>query len=482
MKLYPHQRQAVDIFNTEVAKSPQLKGRFVLPTGAGKTFIQATILGNRLQTGINNIHLVLAPRIVLLNQLMTEYHEGVRNFANTDFRGIAFHSGDVDEEAQESLSWIERSTTNPEMVQEELERAIRHDQDLVVFSTYHSMAKLTNFEFDTLIADECQFLVAENYNESLREMHSDVQLFFTATERHTSSYHGRGLNNTDLFGQRLMYISPAELINKGIIVAPKLHVLDARSDDSDNSTIDIVIQSGLAQHNLASLLGKSKILFAMKGTDQVKTIEDRIDRIATAFPNHDIFSITSRNGSRINNIEVERTAFLSQLKTCENALIFHYDILAEGIDVSGITGVVLMRTLKQAKLLQTIGRAVRVYRPNKDLKPFAWITIPVINNSEDDKEWVYRFCRTMVENTGYGLDLSFEPVIETNDKNYHLGDDDGLPDDYQEPQLNNGLTFLEDVQHRLDVEFGETLFERYTEDDAFDMTMFELGVQYDTQI
>ena len=83
-------------------------------------------------------------------------------------------------------------------------------------------------------------------------------------------------------------------------------------------------------------------------------------------------------------------------------MIFHYDILSEGIDVDGITGVFLMRNLGLAKLLQTIGRAIRVYKPNPEIKKQAWISVAVLNGDEDDKERV-KFFINAIRNSGFDI-------------------------------------------------------------------------------
>ena len=82
-------------------------------------------------------------------------------------------------------------------------------------------------------------------------------------------------------------------------------------------------------------------------------------------------------------------------------IVLHYDILAEGIDVSGFSGIMPLRTLSKSKFLQTYGRAARPNVEdrkkvdNKEIKvndlvsmnkPYAYIMIPsVYNGNEDDK-------------------------------------------------------------------------------------------------
>ena len=428
-------------------------GRVVMPTGSGKTFVEAALIDwQREHNAGTRIHLVLAPRILLANQLIGEY----RKFSGIVYRAIAFHSGSLEPDYDMGIRWKEQATTQVSAVITAWENAVGQGQDLVVFSTYHSADKLLDIQFDTMIADESQYCVSEGFFSVVQALQARVKLFFTATEKHTASDRGRGLNNVDVYGERLYYISPAELINRDLIVPPRLHVMYGETRDESKSIVSEVIEIARAQDQITRPeLGFSKILFAMKGTDDVKTVEDNIARIRSEFPDHDVFTITSRNGARINNQRVDRElVFLPSLTTSKNCLIFHYDILSEGIDVDGITGVVLMRNMGLAKLLQTIGRAVRVYKPNPGAKRWALISVSVINGDEDDKENVKYYIQA-IRNGGY--DISAESVVETGTPR-HMGDDESVDDAYGKTRNNFASLFLTEIIHEIESqEFWEDI-------------------------
>jgi superfamily II DNA or RNA helicase len=186
----------------------------------------------------------------------------------------------------------------------------------------------------------------------------------------------------------------------------------------------------------------------MKGTDDVKTIIDNLSTIKAEMPSHDIFTITSKNGAMINGKKVTRNQFLQDLKEGKehNALIFHYDILSEGIDVDGITGVCLMRNLGLAKLLQTIGRAVRIYKPAPELKKQAWISVAVLNGDEDDKERVKYFVNA-IRNGGH--DISKEDIVITG-RERHTSDEEGVEDAYTKTKNNFSNLFITEVFHEIE--------------------------------
>ena len=442
--LKTHQQRCLDKIESSIAKGRgELTGRIVIPTGGGKTFIEAFAIGHQMKKrGRKRIHLVLVPRIILAKQLMGEFRKAL----GYDFRAMAFHSGHHEPE-DERISWKEFNTTNPTILSEYYYTAKKAKQDLIVFSTYHSCGRLEGIEFDTLIADESQYCVAENFGSNVQQVSAKVKLFFTATEKFTASKKGRGLNNESTFGKRLFYISPEKLISKGIIIPPRLHIMYGETINEEASMVHQVLELGREQDKLTRpSLGFSKILFAMNGTGDVKTIEDNIKKLKTELPVHDVFTITSKTGAKINGVKIRREDFLERLATCENALIFHYDILSEGIDIDGITGVALMRNLGLAKLLQTIGRAVRPYKADPSKKPQAWISIPVINGNEDDKARVK-------EIIGYmrlgGFDISKEDVIETG-KNRHQGDEEEIDDAYGKKKNNYSSLFIEGVLHEIE--------------------------------
>lgn len=446
LTLRPHQSDAFEAVKQAIKTGAgSAIGRVVMPTGAGKTFVEAAVIEYQRSNNVKTkIHLVLAPRILLTNQLIGEF----RKFSGLSYRAIAFHSGNHEPDYQAGVKWKEKATTRISDVVEAHANAIASNQDLVVFSTYHSAEKLLSFDFDTMIADESQYCVNDGFNDVVKKMNARVKLFFTATEKHTASNNGRGLNNVSIYGDRLYYIAPSTLIDLGLIVPPRLHVMYGETRDEDKSVVSEVIELAKAQIEITDPeLGFSKILFAMKGTDDVKSIEDNLAKIRTEFPNHDIFTITSKNGARINNQKVDRElVFLPALTTSTNCLIFHYDILSEGIDVDGITGVALMRNMGLAKLLQTIGRAVRVYKPNPGAKRWALISVSVLNGDEDDKENV-KYYINAIRNGGY--DISAESVVETG-KPRHMADDDNVVDAYNKSKNNFASLFITEVLHEIE--------------------------------
>jgi superfamily II DNA or RNA helicase len=458
IQLHPHQQDAYDkvVAAIKLGKG-SAKGRIVIPTGGGKTFVQAACLDyQRVNNRKTRIHLVLAPRIMLANQLIEDY----RVFSGPAYRVVAFHSGTHEPDYEkDQVKWAEKATIRYEAVAEEYTKALNKNQDLVVFSTYHSCKKLNLIEFDTIIADESQYAVGEGFHEAVKSLNGRVKLFFTATEKFTASVNGRGLNNESVYGKRLFEISPSELIKLGLIVPPRLHVMYGQANNAEDTVIDTVIQLGQEQDKLTRAeMPFSKILYAMKTTDDVKTVIDNLPKLKVAFPDHHIYTIISNAnyGPMIDGVKESRKKFMDNLRNGEhdNVLIFHYDILSEGIDIAGITGVALMREMSVTKLIQTIGRAVRTYKDDPSKKTQAWISVPVINGNQDAKDNVRKIVQT-IRNGGF--DISSETVVETGVMK-GISDGDQLDDAFGTATNNYSNLFIESVFHDIeDAEFWEDI-------------------------
>ena len=437
----PYQNTALDIIVNNDVKLQRL----VVPTGGGKTLIESVYLNKKLSFSGIKTHLILAPRIALINQLIKDY----RDIAGQGYVALAFHSG-KDERDYQQIKWQEFSTTSREKVNEEQERAKSLSKDLVIFSTYHSMKKLIDIEFDIVIADESQYLVAEDYFETWQKIKGKEKLCFTATERHTTSSHGRGLNNEAVFGECVFQVTPKELIEGGWIVPPKLHVMYGKSEDTTKTTIDQIIKLAKYQDQVTrETMPSSKILFAMKGTDDVKLVTQHIKDIKLQMPNHVIFTIVSNSkfGAMVDGVKMARGNFMKELRECDNALIFHYDILSEGIDIDGITGVAILRNMIKSKLIQTIGRSLRPFKAKPLAKPFSIVSVPVLNDNDETKSWVSDIVSQIRD---AGFEINVEEINYTGEDGPGIDDDDGLDDAFQFIKKKKAKKLLEEVFHEIE--------------------------------
>jgi superfamily II DNA or RNA helicase len=454
--LFEHVKDAI----LAVVQSQTDRGRAVIPTGGGKTAVEAHSLRLRGLSRDFKVHLILAPRIALTNQLIKEY----RGYIGHGYLAMAFHSGKTEPDFAQ-VKWEELNTTSVDVVKEQIARSQSMGKNLVIFSTYHSAWKLVDLDFGMVIADESQYCVGKDYFETITNLKAEFKLFCTATEKHVDTTDlGRGLNNETVFGPIIYQISAQELIDRGIIVPPRLHIMTAeKSAKTSSSVIDETIRIAEHQHALTINSGMpySKILFAMNGTDDIRKVIASINKIKQALPTHKIFTIMSNekygamiDGSKMIQIthngqiwenKISRSVFFQQLRETDNALIFHYDIISEGIDIDGITGVVINRNMTLSKLLQTIGRAVRKYKAAPELKPQAWVTVTAIDGDIENQKWIESVL-THIRAGGFAI----ENIKFTSMDGPGIDEDEGLEDQYGSAIKGTIQTTIENIIHEIE--------------------------------
>jgi len=290
--------------------------------------------------------------------------------------------------------------------------------------------------------DEAQYLVQEQFHDIIRILNSERCYFFTATTIHTPSDKGRGMNNKDSYGDTIYLMTPRQAIDLGKMVRPRLHCVIPPSGSSYTkedfqSSLGKIISEALAQHDYAiGQFSNPKMLVSVKGVGDIEKFFQSRECAGLKRTGYKIYAVASdeKIGNNINGEKVNRAEFLKRMKEDGKdpqikMLILHYDILAEGIDVPGITGIMPLRTLGKSKFLQTFGRAARLdyedrgrietgeISPNdleQMIKPYAWVIVPtIIHEDADSKEHIGNL---ITELRDYGFKPS-EDIVSTDSKN-----------------------------------------------------------------
>ncbi len=454
-RLYDYQLKAVEV--TDKNK----KGIVCMPTGTGKTFVQAAVISKEIlkNKGKFGVYVINAPRIMLSYQLLKEVYTFLMN-AGIDARYMSVHSGgQVDlqdlEKIREDANYNEgtniqfaqiESGTSPVLIRGFMDKAKQGDIPLVIFSTYNSAERINDAipgeKIKIVMNDESQYLVQEQFHDIIHTLNTERCYFFTATTINTPSDKGRGMNNKDSYGDIIYLMTPREAIDLGKMVRPRLHFVippagaTYTKEDFQNS-IGKIISDALAQHDYAiGQFSVPKMLVSVKGVGDIQKFFDSKEYKGLIRVGYKIYAVASdeKVGNNINGEKVSRREFLNRLKEdgrnlSQKILILHFDILAEGIDVPGITGIMPLRTLGKAKFLQTFGRAARLdiddrmriesgdIKPS-DLdemnKPYAWVIVPtIIHENADDKEHIGNL---ITELRDYGFKPS-EDILSTDSKN-----------------------------------------------------------------
>ncbi len=457
----PYQNDAIHKFQLCVDD----RGRLVMPPGSGKSYIEARILESRI--GGCAIHLVVAPRIALINQLIKEY----RDIISKDYIAFGFHSG-VAEIDYTQIQHAEYSSTHLDVLDEQYTRCKNMGVDLVVFTTYKSFHRLKDILFETAIFDESQYCTTEDGFNGVKLIEADMKLFFTATEKHhKNTEHSRGLNNSDVFGDIIYKIMPKELIAQGHIVQPKLHIMRAQSDVEEESVIDEICNLANGQIDETDKMGMpfKKILFSCKGTSDVRKVIKKLDVFKKKFPTFRIFTIMSNPeyAAMIDGVKVDRSVFFDELEKDGDAFVFHYDIISEGIDVTSFTGVCILRNMDHTKLIQTVGRAQRVWSKDKDIKDLskrvkkhAIVSVSCINGNRESESYVRDI---MIRMALAGYDVTVEQILFSDNPGFGIGEEFAINPliPTNKPGIVNDM--LDTITHEFEDEAKLRIVETYTD-------------------
>ena len=359
MQLRPHQEKALEA----LARHP--KGQIIVPTGGGKTLIAIKDAIRRLNGITDPTLVVVAPRILLAEQLSSEFLEEIENVSV-----MHVHSGETHH----------YSTTKSDKIQ----KWVRNTQgSKLIFTTYHSLHRLVEADVvvDTVYFDEAHNAVQKNFIESVDyfslPFNSLRCYFFTATPKHSRTPFKAGMNDSDIFGQVICNVPAPTLVKQGHILPPKVKVYTTDILKKDEITFDVEcnqIMNNIDDHKT------KKILVCAKSTKQIKGLvsyDKFLDELA--WRGYTCMYITSKTGAVIDGKKVTRDEFFNVLSAWgkdedKKFIVLHHSILAEGINVKGLEAVLFLRSMDYIGISQTIGRVIR--KGGKD-KTYGLVCVPV---------------------------------------------------------------------------------------------------------
>ena len=357
MQLRPHQQIGLD------ALAKHNKGQVIVPTGGGKTLIAIMDAVRQFEDG-NKTIVVVAPRILLADQLSSEFLEHITNASV-----LHVHSGKTHH----------YSSTNSHEIRVWNNNTIGRR---IIFTTYHSLHRIQESDvvLDTIYFDEAHNAVQKNFIESVDyfalPFNSLRCYFFTATPKHSLTPMKAGMNDEDIFGQVICNVPAPKLVEEGYILPPKVVV--KKIDVIDDSRFKYEhecehVLSTIDDHNT------DKILICAKSTKQITqlvSLTDFVDQLSTR--GYSYMYITSKTGAIINGKKVSRQEFFNVLnawgKGDERFVVLHHSILSEGINVKGLETVLFLRNMDYIGVSQTIGRVIRT---GKEEKTYGLICVPV---------------------------------------------------------------------------------------------------------
>ena len=376
MQLRDHQTDIIQIMQ-------QKWGQVLVPTGGGKTMCMIMDAKWRFSMPIPQTIVVVAPRILLAQQLCEEFLEHIDNV-----EVLHVHSGETNY----------KTTTNPKEIQEWHHNSTKNQ---LIFTTYHSLHKIhQDVEADTVYYDEAHNSVQKNFFESVKDRSNITRrkFYFTATPKHHTSQE-RGMNNSKVYGQVIAEIPAPELIQKGYIVPPKVKAVKYPVGfyQSTEEIDKVMILDALDNED-----SMTKVLVTAKSTTNIHKLITRTDFQSECHARkYNVMWITSKYGAIINGKKVTRKTFFNLMNKWgkdddKKFLLFHHSILSEGMNVSGLTACILLRNLDLITMAQTIGRVIRLHKDDASkiangslkpcingtnyIKPFGKMFVPVYNN------------------------------------------------------------------------------------------------------
>lgn len=361
MQLRLHQQRGLD------AMESHSKGTLLMPTGAGKTPTMIFDAVREFSKQTPQTIVVVAPRILLAEQLSAEFLEFI-----TNAQVFHIHSGETHH----------NSSTNPFVIQQWVDT--HNSSHKLIFTTYNSLQHLADIEIDvdTIYFDEAHNSVKSNFFPATEYFSANAErcYFFTATRKTSNNSDKPGMNWGEVYGNVICRVSAPELVDGGYIVAPKIvakkfEVLGAKQ-----------ITAECDNNNLIETLDEidcKKILTCVKTTKQLVNLVSQTDFcLQLECRGYSWMYVTSKTGAVIDGKKVNRETFFDTLNAWgkdpnKKFVCLHRSIMSEGINVSELEAVVFLRNMDIIELTQTIGR---VLRKGSDSKVFGLCVVPVYSN------------------------------------------------------------------------------------------------------
>jgi predicted helicase len=348
-QLRPHQQRALDVL------AKYLKGQVIIPTGGGKTNVAIFDAIREFLKDTPQTIVVTAPRILLAEQLSSEFLEFITNASV-----LHVHSGETHHQ----------STTRPSEIRNWVDQTAGHK---LIFTTYNSLQRLqqADIHVNTIYFDEAHNSVQRHFFPATEHYAStaDRCYFFTATPKHSATISKPGMNDSAVYGNVICNVPAPELVEGGFIVPPKVVVQQFEMLSKGQIVADVDCENLIQTIDSQDV---SKVLICSKATKQIVSLVSQTDFCKQLEDRG--FSwmyITSKTGAIIDGQKVNREVFFDTLSAwgkddSKKFVVLHHSILSEGINVSGLEAVLFMRSMDYIGISQTIGRVIRLHKDDAE--------------------------------------------------------------------------------------------------------------------
>ena len=341
----PHQERG------DVAMQQHNKGQLIMPTGAGKTLNMIMDTVRQFQSETPQTIVVVSPRILLSEQLSSEFLEFI-----VDAAVFHIHTGETHHESStkplDIRNWVESNNS-------------RHK---LLFTTYHSLSRLVSAEIDvdTIYFDEAHNSVRRDFFPATEHFSANANrcYFFTATRKTSLTPTKPGMNDSEVYGNIICQVSAPELVAGGYIVPPKVYAHTSKTTAECGGC-----SYERDKHNIIDIIntyGVDKVLIVSKKTKDIVGLTTQTDfQLKMDNLGYEVLHISSKFGAFINNKKVNREVFFDTLNAygkdvSKKFIVLNHSILGEGLNISCLNAVVFQRSTDYINILQNVGRAIRM--------------------------------------------------------------------------------------------------------------------------
>ena len=333
-----------------------------MPTGGGKTLTMITDALRLFSGDTPQTIVVVAPRILLAEQLSSEFLEHIDD---PMVRVLHVHSGETHHE----------STTKPDHIYDWAVQTWKRNR--IIFTTYNSLQRVqeSGISVNTIYFDEAHNSVKRNFFPATEHFSGEADrcYFFTATPKHSLTVFKPGMNDPEIYGQVICNVPATKLVDEGYILPPKVVIKELPSGDAKQSDCKNLLDT-IDDNSL------NKILIAARSTKQIiNLIQESLFCAELTERGYSWMVITSKTGAIINGHEVTREQFFNTLNawgrdSSKKFVVIHHSILSEGMNVKGLEAVLFMRNMDYIGISQSIGRVIRL---GDRQKTFGLVCVPV---------------------------------------------------------------------------------------------------------
>ena len=348
----------------DVAMQQNNKGQIIVPTGGGKTLNMITDAVRQFQSQTPQTIVVVCPRILLAEQLSSEFLEFIVNA-----EVLHIHSGETHHE----------STTNTGAIRRWVDT--HNSSHKLIFTTYNSLQRLVDAEIDvdTIYFDEAHNSVKRNFFPATEYFSANANrcYFMTATPKHSLTVSKPGMNLPEVYGNVICQVPAPELVNQGYILPPKVVIKQLAMVQDKQMIYERDADNLLETIDDQSI---SKILICARSTKQIVGLISQSPFCSELQKRgYSWMMITAKTGAVIDGKKVNREVFFDTLNawgkdSSKKFVVIHHSILSEGINVSGLEAVLFMRNMDYIGISQTIGRVIRL---GDSSKKFGLVVVPV---------------------------------------------------------------------------------------------------------